>query len=393
MVLHRALYGAVQVPNRIDGYYRQCGDGLNPLALAGVPPDQIWREALGNLTVAGKLQRLCEVLLNDQSLAGIHDAVRAVIGGGMPQPAPIVVPNGRVNGNVPDIVNQSRPYLEAAEFQLNGTADKKELHKWLHRLQDEFYLRLPTLQEQFPDSIPELKRHLKTVQRDMASFHQLATCPALDSLDVQGIEVDLNGILKSIQAATDSKVKGSLLEGVSMLDTMLGLRMPEIDGALREAANNLRLDELANRLQQIAQQYPEAGVNSNDVNLTLSLNQSTRTGVANHRVWQRIDSQVRLFLQGFSRPLDELTINWSLLKRLIEERVALEPKSEWAAQLAESIQDFDQELQANDSSGFRNTFIDIREVTREQFSHADEQLLADFSALRLIATRIAALLK
>lgn len=79
--LHVMLYTTYNVPARIETLYKQCQAGLLPLAL-GAAPDVIWREALTNLTSAGALRRLCEIVQGEPHLQNnvqIQSVIREVL--------------------------------------------------------------------------------------------------------------------------------------------------------------------------------------------------------------------------------------------------------------------------------------------------------------------------
>jgi hypothetical protein len=76
-VLHRSLHQAIRDVDRIDNLYRQCLADPPPLNLK-VPPDSVWTQVLNNLSVALKLRRLCDLIVADQQLQGIHPAALAV---------------------------------------------------------------------------------------------------------------------------------------------------------------------------------------------------------------------------------------------------------------------------------------------------------------------------
>ena len=76
VALHRALYSAIPHPARLNVHYRQACDGLPPLPREA--PDVVWAAALDNLSAGKCLQRFCELLVADDTVAAIHPAITAV---------------------------------------------------------------------------------------------------------------------------------------------------------------------------------------------------------------------------------------------------------------------------------------------------------------------------
>ena len=74
MAAHKALYRAYPVPQQIDLVYKQCAANLPPLNLQ-TAPDQVWQQALEQLTREQSLDRLWEILLSSPSA----EAIRPVI--------------------------------------------------------------------------------------------------------------------------------------------------------------------------------------------------------------------------------------------------------------------------------------------------------------------------
>ncbi len=75
---YKALYDGIRPPATIDTLYRECGPDLAPLAL-GRPPDQIWKDALEFLTVARRLQKLCEIVIAAEAYTAVHPFMRAMV--------------------------------------------------------------------------------------------------------------------------------------------------------------------------------------------------------------------------------------------------------------------------------------------------------------------------
>jgi hypothetical protein len=81
---HRALYGAIQDPGKIDHIYRRTADCLEPLRL-DIEPAGLWREVLDRLARASLLRRLCELILADAGIAAIHPMIHAVVEAASPR--------------------------------------------------------------------------------------------------------------------------------------------------------------------------------------------------------------------------------------------------------------------------------------------------------------------
>ena len=76
--LHEALYGmrALNTMAAIRGLYEACGENLLPLT-EGNPVD-VWREALDKLARARRIEVFCQLILQSDAYAPLHDAARAV---------------------------------------------------------------------------------------------------------------------------------------------------------------------------------------------------------------------------------------------------------------------------------------------------------------------------
>lgn len=75
--LYQGLTGTYTISSYVMRLYNQCGTGLPPLnrnqGLGG-----IWQQALENLTRAGRLERLCQLILQDGTARAIHPIVRRI---------------------------------------------------------------------------------------------------------------------------------------------------------------------------------------------------------------------------------------------------------------------------------------------------------------------------
>jgi hypothetical protein len=76
--LYNELLTVINSWNAIDLIYRQCAANL-PFLTDGIPPGELWREAINNLASHGALRRLCELVLERGLHQRVHAAVQAVI--------------------------------------------------------------------------------------------------------------------------------------------------------------------------------------------------------------------------------------------------------------------------------------------------------------------------
>ena len=77
IALHRTLGQAITDTNAIAMLFEQADGDITQLN-QNQAPASVWRDVLNALSSAGKLQRLCELLENDQRVAAMNDRIRAV---------------------------------------------------------------------------------------------------------------------------------------------------------------------------------------------------------------------------------------------------------------------------------------------------------------------------
>jgi hypothetical protein len=172
--------------------------------------------------------------------------------------------------------------------------------------------------------------------------------------------------------------------------------MPRVDSAIAQSANQLRLRDLGDRLLEIYGRLAQSGTVLTDLEKTAqslrSLHEALRSEIADHNAWQRIDNEIRLLEQTLRRPIPEIALGWRQLKRSLIDQIAKSPGTIWADQLNEAITSMDADLGVQNVHQLGVQFVEIRQITEEQFDRADNKLLEDCGKLRPIANGINLLL-
>jgi hypothetical protein len=303
---------------------------------------------------------------------------------------------------VRNAVVASRIHLQRVCDRIGTVGGYKNIHDLLHILQLHCYDRVVQEAKRFPAddlAVENLREHeitLRSTTDDLRRIEQRAGFPAGE---LSWIKRDLDPALGLLHAAVETLDPKSLQRMILLLKRVLTTRPSEINTRLNDAARDLPLAELIQKMTVVRDQMRNLDLDLEKVQQfesgldTLArLSHTLATLVADHDRWQEAEQELRLIEETWDGTIEEIEGAWS---RIHESLVPItENNTElWAAPLRQQGQRLNEAIRAGDPERSRKCFRSFRREATTRFHQVDVMLRDQCDELYKVADPLDSLLR
>ncbi len=294
-----------------------------------------------------------------------------------------------------------RVVFQAACEQIEVIANYKALHDLLHTLEFQCYGVIVQESRRFPDdemAIDNLMAHELTLQSLIEELQQVSARETLASYEVQWLS-ELQTAQAELHNALEQMDAEPLKRTIWLLNRVLANQPDRINTNLTAAARALRLPELVQAMQFIAQQLADTPLDTEKrqqfeqgVAVLDRLNQRLRALVIGHDYWQTFDREMRRIEATLGRDLIELEMSWPYLQNQAGELLDAEA-DQWTIDFQADSEQLDAAIAEQHPVKIKRYFRRYRRRASQRFFQVDVTLNRLCEELREVGGPLASVLR
>ncbi|MEL7225456.1 MAG: hypothetical protein AAGL17_11485 [Cyanobacteria bacterium J06576_12] len=303
--------------------------------------------------------------------------------------------------DVKESVTQFRMDFRAASDQIDVIANYKALHDLLHTLEFECHSVILSIFKGFSASetdVEQLIVHELRLQELLCSLQQVAERETVASSEVRWL-TELQAAQQDLSQAIEELDPEPLRRSLWLLNRVLATEPDKINTRLIEAARALRLPDLVEAMQFIAQTLTNARLNRAKleqfevgVDVLCSLNQRLEALVIGHDYWQTFDREMRRIEATLGHDLFELQMSWPYLKNQANQLIDADADN-WTISFLKDSQNLDMAIRAENPTKIRSHFRRYRRRASQRFFQVDVTLKRICEELRVVGGPLAMVLR
>ena len=302
---------------------------------------------------------------------------------------------------VKDAVITFRVVFQAACNQIDVIANYKALHDLLHTLEFQCYGVIVQAARRFPDdelALEDLMEYELTLQDLLAELQQVAAQETIATNEVRWL-AELQKARAELNSAIAQLELEPLKRTIWLLNRVLANQPDRINTKLTEAARSLRLPDLVQAMQSIAEHLAGAQLDAQKlqqfeqgVEVLEALNQRLSALVIGHDYWQSFDREMRRIEATLAQDLIELEMSWPYLQD--QAGGLIDPEADaWTIAFQKDSQNLDAALEAQHPGKIRRYFRLYRKRASQRFFQVDMTLKRLCEELREVGGPLASVLR
>ena len=302
---------------------------------------------------------------------------------------------------VKDAVITFRVVFQAACDQIDVIANYKALHDLLHTLEFQCYGVIVQAARRFPDddlALEDLMEYELTLQDLLAELQQVAAQETIATNEVRWL-AELQKARAELNSAIAQLELGPLKRTIWLLNRVLANQPDRINTKLTEAARSLRLPDLVEAMQFVAEHLAGAQLDAQKlqqfeqgVEVLEALNQRLGALVIGHDYWQSFDREMRRIEATLAQDLIELEMSWPYLQD--QAGGLIDPEADtWTIAFQKDSQNLDEALEAQHPVKIRRYFRLYRKRASQRFFQVDVTLKRLCEELREVGGPLASILR
>ena len=302
---------------------------------------------------------------------------------------------------VKDAVITFRVVFQAACDQIDVIANYKALHDLLHTLEFQCYGVIVQAARRFPDdelALEDLMEYELTLQDLLAELQQVAAQETIATNEVRWL-AELQKARAELNSAIAQLELGPLKRTIWLLNRVLANQPDRINTKLTEAARSLRLPDLVQAMQFVAEHLAGAQLDAQKlqqfeqgVEVLEALNQRLSALVIGHDYWQSFDREMRRIEATLAQDLIELEMSWPYLQDQAGGLIDIEADA-WTIAFQKDSQNLDAALEAQHPVKIRRYFRLYRKRASQRFFQVDVTLKRLCEELREVGGPLASVLR
>lgn len=307
---------------------------------------------------------------------------------------------------VPEVkasVTQFRRDFQAASDQIDVIADYKALHDLLHALEFECHSVILPIFKGFSASetdLEELMLHDLRLQELLCCLQQVAERETVASSEVQWL-TELQAAQQELHRAVEELEPEPLSQTLWLLNRVLAREPDKINTKLVAAARDLRLPDLVEAMQFIAQKLTSTPLNRAkleqfevSVDILCALDQRLAALVIGHDYWQTFDREMRCIEASLGNDLSDLERSWPYLKSQADQLIDADADADdWTISFQKDSQNLDMAIRAENPTKIRAHFRCYRRRASRRFFQVDVTLKRICEELRVVGGPLAMVLR
>lgn len=302
---------------------------------------------------------------------------------------------------VKDAVITFRVVFQAACAQIDVIANYKALHDLLHTLEFQCYGVIVQAAKRFPDddlALEDLMEYELTLQDLLTELQQVAARETIATSEVRWL-AELQKAQTELNSAIAKLDLGPLKRTIWLLNRVLANQPDRINTKLTEAARSLRLPDLVQAMQFVAEHLAGTQLDAQKlqqfeqgVMALAALNQRLGALVIGHDYWQSFDREMRRIESTLGQDLIELEMSWPYLQDQ-EGRLIDTEADAWTIAFQKDSQNLDAALEAQNPVTIRRYFRLYRKRASQRFFQVDVTLKRLCEELREVGEPLALVLR
>ncbi|MGB3769496.1 MAG: hypothetical protein WA947_23295 [Phormidesmis sp.] len=302
---------------------------------------------------------------------------------------------------VKDAVITFRVVFQAACDQIDVIANYKALHDLLHTLEFQCYGVIVQAARRFPDdelALEDLMEYELTLQDLLAELQQVAAQETIATNEVRWL-AELQKARAELNSAIAQLELEPLKRTIWLLNRVLANQPDRINTKLTEAARSLRLPDLVEAMQFVAEHLAGAQLDAQKlqqfeqgVEVLEALNQRLSALVIGHDYWQSFDREMRRIEATLAQDLIELEMSWPYLQDQAGGLIDIEADA-WTTAFQKDSQNLDAALEAQHPVKIRRYFRLYRKRASQRFFQVDVTLKRLCEELREVGGPLASVLR
>jgi hypothetical protein len=301
-----------------------------------------------------------------------------------------------------EVAANYRATFAGATEQIQMLSNLKTTHDLLHELQFHVFSQLVHDSRKAavdPDVWESVPTYLATLDNKTSAIREAATGAAAGPADLVWIK-HLENAVEQLRAALDDQQPERLKLVVELLNRVLTIQPPRINGALVATVRALRLPalrqamtSLRNSLAQLQLEADQLEPFDEAVTELEKLGEGLALMVRDHDMWQAIESELRLIedtlvVEVPGKADSTLAEGWPMLKGMVEPLYA-DSEDGWAVALQSDARQIDAALAATDARRSRGFFRSFRHRAGQRFFQVDGRLKQHCDELQRVGSSIA----
>jgi hypothetical protein len=302
---------------------------------------------------------------------------------------------------VKEAVFTFRADFQAASNQIDVIANYKALHDVLHTLEFQCYGVIVPITKGFPkndNDVEQLMSHEMTLQDLLTELQAIIARETIANSEIQWL-ADLQKAQTELNKAIEDLEAKALRRTILLLNRVLATQPDRINTKLIEATRALRLPDLVEAMQFIAEKLADTGLNSTKleqfeqgVAVLSTLNQRLTALVIGHDYWQTFDRELRRIESTLSQDLMELEMFWPDLQDQANNLLDANA-DDWTKDFQKDSQNLDTAIQAQNPAKIRGCFRRYRRRASQRVFQVDVTLKRLCEELRDVGGPLALVLK